>query len=936
MVQDAVAAPPTPKGPQAPRTFNAENTQFFSIAMLQLGADVPAWVKDAQEHLRNKRYPEAQKTAEAGLQQNPRTLDGLLYLAEAHWEQVHPKEAVDHLKQAIQVAPKDSRPYALLGRYLLLKGLREQAVKFLEQAVTLNPEDAQSRKQLDRTRNLIKRGYKKVEAAPGVMAGTEAKKEATRMTRLSGAHSIVPEDGAAALPLGSVDIEQALGALLSAALLELDVASVKAGKISSGRGLRFFGGLVVLVAALVAGIPGGFLVRKQMQFARAGTPLQQATALVSEDSVAGYIQATELLEKLNEDDPDTKAAQPLLALAHAVRAAELGGGSFHRERAATALEATPDALKASGAALMARHLLAAANGKPDTALDQELTQALGGAPDDAWLHLVKGRRLESSGDDGAALTTYRTAYRLAPTLPLAVHHLARAHARLGDKAEALRLVDRLLELAPNHGGAMVLGLLLSMGDDAGRAAAEARIQTLLGSNGVHPDNAAFAATALALILQSEAKGEQAAPLWVRAAGMGEDRTAGYWALGRARLAMADLEGARTLIGRAVEKDESDLRFHKDLARAEVTAARGPEWLAHMKATFKEDTLFPTLRFPLGTVHVHVGSVVPLETVLDSSVMPDAEIAAALDVPELGTLAAIRKVNAVKVSLVADAMVARGLGKDAIDAVKEALTDNKRDVELLLALARTQASLQQWEDAQKTVQAILTEQEAEPRALLQQAILQVATGEGAEALRTLTQLERAGVVSPRIPVLRARAMLQKKQLVPADKELARAREQFPGDPDVMIMSAELMLQKKDWEGANAALVAVLKVDPQRAETSIRAQPLLLPAMGRALAEAGHAEQAVGLLQKLVVAQPDDGDALFALGMAQAAAGQQEPARLSLQKFLDWADPKDVRRGVAERALNPVPPTENAAGTAETPEKTEAPGKEKAEKKKKKPK
>jgi hypothetical protein len=43
------------KGP--PRKSNADNTQFFSVAMLEMDHEVPAWVKTARDLVANKQYP---------------------------------------------------------------------------------------------------------------------------------------------------------------------------------------------------------------------------------------------------------------------------------------------------------------------------------------------------------------------------------------------------------------------------------------------------------------------------------------------------------------------------------------------------------------------------------------------------------------------------------------------------------------------------------------------------------------------------------------------------------------------------------------------------------------------------------------------------------------------------------------------------------------
>ena len=63
----------------------------------------------------------------------------LLLKAETHWELVQPVDAIGALKLAIQKNPRHAGAYALLGKYLLNKGLPEQALNFLDRAIALDP-----------------------------------------------------------------------------------------------------------------------------------------------------------------------------------------------------------------------------------------------------------------------------------------------------------------------------------------------------------------------------------------------------------------------------------------------------------------------------------------------------------------------------------------------------------------------------------------------------------------------------------------------------------------------------------------------------------------------------------------------------------------------------------------------------------------------------
>ncbi|MEW5852042.1 MAG: tetratricopeptide repeat protein [Myxococcota bacterium] len=920
--------PPAPNPTKAtaapPKTFNPAQTQFFSIAMLELAEGVPPWVQQAQEKLKNKAWAEAQKIAEDGLKQNPNNLEGLLYLAEAHWEQVNAKEAVDNLKKAIQVAPKDSRPYALLGRYLLLKGLREQAVKFLEQAVALNPDDAESRKQLDRTRNLIKRGYKKVEAAPGAVVSQEAKKEATRMVSLeqvkAGALDAPAAGAATAEPaLGQVDLDKALQSLLSAGVLPLDVNQAKQGQTSSGAGLRIASTIVVFSFAVLAGVPAGFLVHKKLSASKTGTPLQRAYALLREDAPSSYVQAADILDKVNSGSPEFEAAQPLMALALAVRAADLGGGDYFRESAERALNAVGEegspGLR-TAAALLARHLVASHGGKKDAALEEDLKKALEEHPEDAWLDVVVGRMAEDKGDDAAAAEAYRKAHRKDPTLPLALHSLARAHARLGDEKEARALAERLVKLSPNHGPGVILGLFTSHADDTARATFEKAAQSLLDSKATHPDMAARVAMGLALSAYLRGQEDKAGPFLERAASMTDEVPQALAEVARVRLAMGDVDKALSLFQKAAEKEEAEVAFHKDVVRASAAAARGQEWVREVKAQFKAKSEFPVLRLPFGNVVVRPGAITPWETLLHARYFPEGEIAAALDVPDLSPRAAMLRLRAVGAVVRADALVMQGKAREAKDELQKALEEAKKDAALMLALARAEAAAGDRTDALKHIKDAMDLNPQDPAAHLLQARVMLDDGDVAGAMKALQALDNAGFESPRASALKARALAQKGQSAAAEKELKKAAELDPTDPDVAVGAGAAAVASGDWESALRSYTGLARATPEKLPEMAKADPKAAGVIGKALYDAGQKEQGLKVLKQAAKANEEPGAHLY-FGLALQAEKDKKGAVEALKQFLENSDERDERRIQAAEALQAM--GEEGGDSAPAPKK-----------------
>lgn len=913
--------------PQRPRTqsksFRPESTQFFSVALLDLAREVPAWVKGAQKLLVDKKYPEARAACEAGLKKDPRQMEGLLYLSEALWEQQQASGAIGALKEAIAANPRDSRPYALMGRYLLLKGLREQAVKFLEQAVTLNPEDAQSRKQLDRTRNIIRRGAKKVDAAPGALAG-EAVARATRMIQLPAGG--LPEQGAdptATAELPTVDpdaglgvdaippeLQKALAGLLTGNLFEVEGVSASAGHSRVGAFFRGVAGVLTLVVAVVLGLGAGLYVRKRVTEARGGTPLERAMSLLREDTPAATLEAAQVLERMGSGSPEFVAAQPLMAMAYAVLAVDLGGGTEALESAERTLNQLdePDApSRRTPAALMARQLLSTApptggarERPPDDALAADLDVALKAHANDPLLHVVLARRAQDSHNDAAALDAWRRAYLLDTAFPLATLGLARMHARLDDRTEALRLLDGLLQLRPSHTGALLAAVLLAAADDKRLAAYEARARKVLEDKFTPPDEAARLAQALALV-KTAARDESAAALWERAGTMTVQLPTGVTELARMHLVMGEPDKALELLRKVMEKNGSDLGALREVVRAEALAAMGPDALRELRTAFKGKSDWPYVRLPLGLIVADPGAPIPWHTHPDAARFPEATLAASMEgMTDMSPRMMVERLRAASVVAQAQTMLLNGRAREARKLLKESLGPFKNEPEVFIMAARTELVLGDSDAAEKLAREGLDMSPQDPRGRMVMARALLAQKDSTGAIKELDGILDNGFDSAAVHALRARALLDRGQDAEAAKELKAALLVDPTDPDATAVNALLAFNAGKVDDALAQLSGWARKDLDGMAAAARTDAAAGPLLALALHEVNR-DVGLATMKDLASTRDKDPTVKFAEGLMRARRNEKADAVTALEAFLELADRDDRRRAAAQAAL-----------------------------------
>jgi tetratricopeptide (TPR) repeat protein len=254
------------------------------------GSGAPPYVAEAEALLEKREFAAALAVLEQGAKDGPKPIEALLAFAEAHWELVHPKESIDFLKEAIQKAPKDARPFAQLGRYLLYKGLRDQAMNFLDRAIALDPNDPETKKLRERAALNKKKAYTVVANAADFTAALGEKKPqgATRMHKKEATRFLSVDPAKAAEELAKAEsgaaeeMDRALAALLGADLLGVDAKLLKPEAATSSAG----GTVRTVIAFVVVALSGLLVGGLAFHFGpKGGVDPDDVPALVARDTL---------------------------------------------------------------------------------------------------------------------------------------------------------------------------------------------------------------------------------------------------------------------------------------------------------------------------------------------------------------------------------------------------------------------------------------------------------------------------------------------------------------------------------------------------------------------------------------------------------------------------------------------------------------------------
>jgi tetratricopeptide (TPR) repeat protein len=457
----------------------SQGTQVFSRKQIGL-AGLPDYVREAEglvekamaekdRGTRNSLFEKAISLVVGGVGQNKRAIHDCLLLAECCWELVRAQESIEYLKEAIQLAPKDARPFALLGRYLVYKGLRDQALNFLDRAIQLDPDDQATRKLRERAVLQKKKQYTVVVNTADAAALAPQKKENQQLQRKAEATRLLDlgQIKEAAAELQNAEhgtnnaLDVALASLLGGNLTAADISILlpEAPPTRAGGIVRAILGFMFVV---LFGLAGGVLFGNNCQ-KKSGSASDSVAALVLSDRTSSLIDAATKVDETPED----VSLIGLGAVAHALLYTEHAGEISHREAALSLLSTAADAAQKSHPALFARALLAPLpDVEPDPSVDDDIDEATKATTTHStFLALARAERLRHQGDVTGALALLRPAAFGSEPSARALHMLARREAELGHPGAAIALIERLWKTTPLHGPSLATAALIAgMGD----------------------------------------------------------------------------------------------------------------------------------------------------------------------------------------------------------------------------------------------------------------------------------------------------------------------------------------------------------------------------------------------------------------------------------------------------------------------------------------
>lgn len=873
-------------------------------------------------------YAGARSALEQGLRQAGKSVEALLGLAEAYWDDPDtktrdPKRSIDFLKEAIQLAPKDARPYALLGRYLLSKGLRDQALNFLDRAIQLDPNDGASRRLRDRASLQKKKQYTVVVNAkdfavqkgggpgqppppPPAPPGTvqQQKREATRFLQIDPARAASELEKAEQAVESEVDA--ALAALLGAEIVRPDLSILK-GR-AERRGVNVVRTLFAFVLVVVAGISLGALLQRAAP-AR-GASLGGLPGLV----FAGTPSALEEALEKAEGDTDEED-QPWVALAHALLLVEHGADEGH-------LQSVEDALAASGQsrrappALLARALVATRPlAERDDELDTDLEVAQGEAKlaNDPFLLMALAERARAKGDEERVIELLSRAGLSEDAPPRATHELARAFARKGQLPTAAKLLESLATRHPRYTPALATALAVEISslaqagekeepdeptdgqddDDESRpgstlASRPAVERTLSALD--HPALEASDAAPVALVLAamaSAAKDTELHGRMLQRAQEGGVITRYPGLLSRlAQLMLLDLGDypkVETMLSDGLRAFPGEVQLHVDRTRARVGRGLSGERIRRLRTNAERRVDPDGLVLPLGRLQVDFGQrYLPLRPILDPQIFPEDAIESALDIDGLTAQAAERRLDVVANLRLAQVALAQGDVEAAHDRVTLARRAAGSDPEVHLTDALVQARSGNSVRARESIEEAMRMAPGDPRVLVAAARLQIEAGDLQAARRSLARVADEGFQSPAAVALEARIAAKEQRYAEARAMLERARRMAPRDVGVLLAALQVEHAAGDFDAGLRVARELRPALGASAENYEETDLITAAFLAWADAESGATKGAIKDLEEMLEMRAGFAEGHYVLGRIREASGDKATARESYEQ------------------------------------------------------
>ena len=781
-------------------------TMLISKKMLE-GANNPPFVQDALKMIEAGDFVAARGKLEAGIaDKNARPIEAMLALASAYWDDPDqrardPKKSIEYLKEAIDLSPKDARPYALLGRYLLAKGLRDQALNFLDRAIQLDPDNADARRLRDRASLQKKKQYTVVAKASdfteqkskkkgaGVGKAEGFKKQATRLLKLEDVSGAAAELEKAKVGAGA-EIDVALSALLGAELVKADQKLLES-KGSRGRGVAILRTLIAFVVIGIVGLALGGLVSRVMPEAK-GSPEEQLVQKLRAD------RASTLDQVLSESlDLEGDAAGSALALANALLTFEHGADEDHLKNAEEAIKNLDAKGRQLPLALLARALLTQwelADGDPELKNDLERAVAAEGTRDDPWI--LQAAALRAPERDVRIRLLSRAAFVEDPPLR-ALHELAREHAAQGEADLAIDLIERIWKKEPAHGRSLATAVLLAAtsGENAKskETETEKRVLKIFDDTEVPAVDLVPAALALTAVADARENNEIAGPMRERAEDTETLSSFPGLMSNFAHLTMlevADFTETRALLESGIDRFPNEVVLRIDLTRAKVLASLPDQRVRQLRAGANPKIDGKRLVLPLGNFAVNFSAnPLPWRPNFDSRFFPEEAISGAMAIKGLTAAAAERRLAVVANIKLAEVALGGGDLETATKYVERALEESPTNPEVHLTRALIAARNNQRAAARDSIEEARRVAPDDPRILLAAARMQLAAGDTRAAKKALARLDDEGYLSPTALVVAAELALTRGDLDAAEKSLQKTRA-FGAEQDTQVLAAHV--------------------------------------------------------------------------------------------------------------------------------------------------
>lgn len=880
-------------------------------------------------------YAGARQALQDGLRLG-KSVEGLLGLAEAYWDDPDtksrdPKRSIEFLKEAIQLAPKDARPYALLGRYLLSKGLRDQALNFLDRAIQLDPQDGASRRLRDRASLQKKKAYtvvvnakdfavqkgggpNEIPAPPAAPNGSvqQQKREATRFLQIDPARAAAELEKAEQTVESEMDA--ALAALLGADLVRADMSILKGAALRRGGNiLRTF---VAFVVVVIAGVGFGSMLQRVAP--GRGASSGGVPALVGQDTPSSLTKAIDR-SSLEEDE----GGEAWSALAHALLLVEHGADEGHLQSVEDAIAAASGPERRSPPALLARALIATrplAESDDELEADLEATAGDKKQQDDPYLLMALAERARTEGKSAEALDLLSRAGLAQDAPPRATHQLARAFAASGDVALAATLYERLAKVHPEYTPALAsavaidAALLARSGGSRSKKRADKdeddrddddkderdddkdtsrqklssrpavkRALAALDRPGIDPADAAPVALMIAAVAAVTGETELHGRMIQRAQeGDVEERFPGL--LSRlAQLILLDLGDytkAETMLSDGLRTFPGEVRLLVDRTRARVGRGLSGDRVRVLRTNAERGLDEDGLLFPVGRLQLDWKErYLPVRPLFDSQIFPEDAIRSALDIRGLTAQAAERRLDVVANLKLAQLSLAQGDVEAANDRVTLARKEAGSDPEVHLTDALVQAKSGNAVRAREAIEEALRVAPDDPRILVAAARLQVEGGDMNAARRSLARVADEGFLSPAAVAIQARIAVKERRYDEARTMLAQARKMAPADVSVLLATLSLEHDTGDFDAALAVAKDLRPALRDAAERFADSDLVTAAYLAWADAEAGDVEDAKEDLGEMLDVRAGFAEGHYMLGRVLEGNREKDRARQS---------------------------------------------------------